>query len=149
MASSIRVMGSDARAVSVKEADIKKVLTSNQTVADQNALTIHVVYAQPDKVWQKTLLLPPGTTVGQALVASGFSRDFPDHSSGEMVVGIYGRACSRNRVLTDEDRIEIYRPLVFDPMQSRRRRALHRKAATAGLHPVRARGVAKRTSKEG
>ncbi|TAL76730.1 MAG: RnfH family protein [Burkholderiaceae bacterium] len=148
MASSIRVIGPDTRAVSVKETDIKKVVISNQTATDHKALTIHVVYAQPDKVWQKTLLLPPGTTVGQALVASEFSCCFPDHPSGEMVVGIYGRTCSRNRVLTDEDRIEIYRPLVFDPMQSRRRRALHRKAATAGPHPARTYGVAKRTSKE-
>src|SRR3546814_10501406 len=53
---------------------------------------------------------------------------FPSTWCFRSKVGVYGQECTLDRVLTDGDRVEIYRPLVFDPMESRRRRALHRKA---------------------
>lgn len=98
--------------------------------ADADApLNVQIVYAQADTAWLKTLSVPLGTTVGQALSASSFAQEFPGYAAaGSLVVGLYGQVCSTDRVLADGDRIEIYRPLVFDPMESRRRRALHRKA---------------------
>ena len=41
---------------------------------------------------------------------------------------MFGQACEFDRVLADQDRVEVYRALVFDPMESRRRRAVHRQA---------------------
>jgi putative ubiquitin-RnfH superfamily antitoxin RatB of RatAB toxin-antitoxin module len=38
-------------------------------------------------------------------------------------IGVYGRRCEADTPLCDGDRVEIYRPLNFDPMESRRRRA--------------------------
>ncbi|HWK62981.1 MAG TPA: RnfH family protein [Eoetvoesiella sp.] len=101
---------------------------ASSTAAGPAAMTVQVVYARPGAVWHKTLALPPGATLGQALEASGFAEAFPDAAAGRPAAGIYGQACSEERVLADGDRIEIYRPLVFDPMESRRRRALHRQA---------------------
>lgn len=92
-------------------------------------MNIQVVYAQPDAVWQVDVQLPPGATVQAALDASGYAQQFPDHAGKLPVVGIYGQRCNMDRVLVDGDRIEIYRPLTFDPMESRRRRAVHRKEA--------------------
>lgn len=92
-------------------------------------LSIQVVYAQADETWLKTLSVAPGTTVGQALSASGFAQEFPACAAeASLAVGLYGQVCSSDRILADGDRIEIYRPLMFDPMESRRRRAQHRKA---------------------
>ena len=98
--------------------------------ADANApLNVQIVYAQADAAWLKALSVAPGTTVGQALSLSSFAQEFPGYAAaGALAVGLYGQVCSIDRVLADGDRIEIYRPLVFDPMESRRRRALHRKA---------------------
>jgi putative ubiquitin-RnfH superfamily antitoxin RatB of RatAB toxin-antitoxin module len=45
---------------------------------------------------------------------------------------VYGRACAPDHVLQDGDRLEIYRPLDFDPQESRRRRAAHRRAGGKG-----------------
>ena len=92
-------------------------------------LNVRIVYAQADTVWLKALSVAPGTTVGQALSDSGFAQEFPDcAAAGAVAFGLYGQVCSIDRILADGDRIEIYRPLIFDPMESRRRRALHRKA---------------------
>lgn len=91
-------------------------------------IRVELVYAEPAEVWLKPLVLPKGSTVGDAIAASGFSSRFPDYPMHGLKVGVYGRLCDTERLLSDLDRVEIYRPLVFDPMESRRRRALHRKA---------------------
>jgi hypothetical protein len=38
-------------------------------------------------------------------------------------VGIHGRVCDRSTVVRPGDRIEIYRPLLADPREERRKRA--------------------------
>ncbi|NYT82440.1 RnfH family protein [Alcaligenaceae bacterium] len=93
-----------------------------------DTIRIELVYAEPAGVWLKPLVLPQGSTVGDAIAASDFSIRFPDYPMQELKVGVYGQLCDTERPLSDSDRVEIYRPLVFDPMESRRRRALHRKA---------------------
>lgn len=93
-----------------------------------NEISIEVVYAQEQSVWRLALKLAAGSTIEQAMAASGFARCFPDYPQESLAVGIYGQARSVDHVLADGDRIEIYRPLIFDPMESRRRRAAHRKA---------------------
>lgn len=94
----------------------------------ENVIRVQVVYAEPDSVWQVDLHLTGGATVAQALEASQFAGRVPGYPQEALVVGIYGQACDLGRLLADGDRIEIYRPLVFDPMESRHRRALHRQA---------------------
>lgn len=89
---------------------------------------VQLVYAEADSLWQKTLRLPADTTVGQALTASLFATENPAYPRASLRVGIFGQECSPDRLLVHGDRIEVYRPLVFDPMESRRRRAVHRKA---------------------
>ena len=91
-------------------------------------VSVQLVYAQPDQVWSVKLTLQVGTTVAQALQASGFYQQFPQIQPESLRVGIFGRECSVQQGVNAEDRIEIYRPLVFDPMESRRRRAAHKKS---------------------
>ena len=94
---------------------------------DPSTIRVQVIYAAgPDDVWRAPLSVPPGCTVGQAIEASGFAQRFPGEAAAGYATGIYGQACPSTRVLADGDRVEIYRPLSFDPMESRRRRALHR-----------------------
>lgn len=92
-----------------------------------SAISVQIVYAQPHTVWQRQLRLLPGATVGQAMQASGFFQQHPDFDASSVVTGIYGRVCAAEQALSDGARIEVYRPLIFDPMESRRRRAAHRK----------------------
>jgi len=90
---------------------------------------VSVVYAECGNAWQTKLAVPAGTDVGTVFRLSGFAEAFPDYPSEAPAVGIFGRRCHLEEPVAEGDRIEIYRPLDFDPMESRRRRAEHRKAA--------------------
>ena len=46
-------------------------------------------------------------------------------------IGVFGKLRQFSELARPGDRIEIYRPLVVDPKESRRRRAQHKSRATA------------------
>lgn len=108
-------------------------------------VTVTLVFAESDRVWQTQLKVAQGTDIATAIKKSGFSDAFPDYPVQTPAVGIFGRRCDPAEVLEQGDRIEIYRPLRYDPMESRRRRAAHRKAAEKqkAFRPRRNRGVSK------
>ncbi|MYN12178.1 RnfH family protein [Pusillimonas sp. TS35] len=88
---------------------------------------IQVMYAAgPTSIWTASLTLPMGACVSDAIEASGVLSQFPALHEAPLQAGIYGQACTLSRMLADGDRVELYRPLNFDPMESRRRRALHK-----------------------
>jgi len=95
---------------------------------DASGETLHVTvcHAAASGAWQQVVRLPRGATLAQAIAASDFAAHFPHVDAIAAGVGVYGVACAPTRVLQDGDRVEIYRPLVFDPMESRRRRARHK-----------------------
>lgn len=98
----------------------------HDTTPDDALISIEIIYARPESVWRRALQLPQTSTVNRALIRSGFFDEFPEYSEASVKVGIYGQQCGLERLLNEHDRVEIYRPLVFDPMESRRRRARHR-----------------------
>ena len=79
-------------------------------------LPVQVCWAMPEEAHVRDLLVAPGTTVEQALLQNGI-----DPSA--QPVGIYGKKRVPDTVLRAHDRIELYRPLIADPKDSRRRRA--------------------------
>ena len=87
-----------------------------------------VAYATPGREFIKLLDVAPGTTIVQAIEASGVLEAFPDINLATQPVGIYGKKKPPETVLRPRDRIEIYRPLVADPKDSRRRRAAKKAA---------------------
>jgi hypothetical protein len=87
-----------------------------------------VAWASPTAQRTWSLRLPVGATVAEALHAARLldarSGDpLPDVHWERAPVGVFGIACARSTVLTDGDRVEIYRPLQVDPKEARRRRA--------------------------
>lgn len=95
-------------------------------MGNEPMLVVELVYALPHTVWRKQVVLPMGATALEAVQSSGVLSDFPELDGGHLTLGIFGRLCTHQHVLRDGDRVEIYRPLVFDPMESRRRRQQHR-----------------------
>ncbi|MES2298228.1 MAG: RnfH family protein [Pseudomonadota bacterium] len=73
------------------------------------------------------LLLPlqvaPGTTIGQAIAQSGVLAAAPEIELSTYPVGVYGKKKGLDTLVRVHDRIEIYRPLLADPKDSRRLRA--------------------------
>lgn len=80
-------------------------------------MRIEVVYALPQRQEQVQLDLAPGSTVLDAIQASGL----PQFKLGR--AGVWGRPASPDMPLREGDRVEIYRPLIADPKEIRRRRA--------------------------
>lgn len=88
-----------------------------------DALDIEVVYAGPDRQWRVPLKVPAGTTVIEAIEASGLRSRIPMLALDPTSVGVFGRRVAPETPLRDGDRVEIYRPLRADPKELRRARA--------------------------
>lgn len=68
---------------------------------------------------QLQLRLPAGSTLGAALMASGY---FEPAELGHLKVGIWGRLKPLSTPLRAGDRVEVYRGLTVDPKEARRQR---------------------------
>jgi putative ubiquitin-RnfH superfamily antitoxin RatB of RatAB toxin-antitoxin module len=90
---------------------------------------IVVVYATPQDEFLHPMRVAPGTTIGQAIEGSGVLSRFPEINLVTQPVGIYGKKKTLDTVLRERDRIEIYRPLLADPKDSRRKRAAKKAGA--------------------
>ncbi len=76
----------------------------------------------PRQVQTVPLRLPPGSTALQALKASGLAEHLGAGLLDQLGLALWGRACEPGTVLRDQDRLELLRPLVVDPKESRRER---------------------------
>jgi len=96
------------------------------------SINIEVAYALPEKQVIRAVNVDAGTTIGAAIVQSGIMMDFPDLELEDAKVGIFGKAAVMTTVLSDGDRVEIYRPLIADPKEVRRKRAAEGKVMKKG-----------------
>lgn len=92
-------------------------------------LQVYVCYATPQREFLRPMRVEPGTTIGQAIEQSGVLVEFPEINLVTQPVGIYAKKKTLETVLRERDRIEIYRPLIADPKDSRRKRAAKKEAA--------------------
>jgi hypothetical protein len=86
-------------------------------------VTVEVVLVRSDLQVLHRVQLPAGSTVEDALAASGLAEETRSSS-----VGIYGKTVAAGTVLQEGDRVEIYRPLRADPKDLRRLRAARKRA---------------------
>ena len=96
--------------------------------------TIHVevVYARPERQEVASITLPAGSTVGQAIEASGLRAKYPEIDPAKNKLGIYAKLAKVDTALRDRDRVEIYRPLIADPKEVRKQRAAEGKVMKKG-----------------
>lgn len=95
-------------------------------MADPALIRVQVCYATPQRQLLLNVTLAAGATLHQAIKASGLLQQAPEIDISVWRVGIYGKLKTLDTELRDHDRVEIYRPLIADPMESRRRRASKR-----------------------
>lgn len=89
------------------------------------SMRIEVVYALAQEQDLVILDLPSGSTVQEAIYASGLLQRLPEIELSR--VGVWGRPVRPDTRLRDRDRVEIYRPLIADPKEIRRKRAAGRR----------------------
>ncbi|GAB1262417.1 RnfH family protein [Aurantivibrio plasticivorans] len=106
------------------------------TSVESNAFEVEVAYATVEKQKIIALRVMPGTTALQAAEISGITMEFPEIDLSTAKMGIFGKALGAKGLksaaeyeLQPRDRVEIYRPLIADPKEVRRKRAAKNKAS--------------------
>lgn len=98
-----------------------------------DGIRVEVIYALADRQELVNLTLPEGATVHQAVEASGLLQKYPEIEPGRTnKLGIFAKLVKSDTLLRDRDRVEIYRPLIADPKDVRRKRAEEGKAMKKG-----------------
>lgn len=96
------------------------------------SISIEVVYALACQQDVIALRLPAGSTVQQAIEASGLLARYPEIDLKKNKFGIFAKLAKGDAVLRDKDRVEIYRPLIADPKAVRQARAAEGKVMKKG-----------------
>ena len=92
-------------------------------------LEVIVVYALPERQFREVVNVAPGSTVRDAVLASGVLEVFSEIDLETVPVGIFSRRVELDTQLTDGDRVEIYRRLQLSPSEARRLRAERKKVS--------------------
>ena len=91
-------------------------------------MIVEVAYAMPYKQSLISIEIKNGSTLKEAIEASGILETFEQIDLTKDRVGIFAKFASLDTILRDKDRVEIYRPLVADPKKARKDRAAEGKA---------------------
>lgn len=95
-------------------------------------IKIEMVYALPHEQTLLKLEVPGNSTIADALRISGLAEKHPEIDLEKGKFGLYGKLSKTDTVLREKDRIEIYRPLLADPKEVRRKRAEEGKVMKKG-----------------
>ena len=95
-------------------------------VIEVTVIEVTVIYATISEQEPVILTLPKGTLLLEAINASRLTERFPEIAQRPLVMGVFGEIIHdpARFVLADGDRVEIYRPLLFDPKEARRNRVV-------------------------
>jgi hypothetical protein len=95
-------------------------------------MNVEVIYALPTQQPLLRVKLGEGATVEDAIRASGVLDTFPEIDLTKNKVGIFSKLVKLDEKVRDRDRVEIYRPLIADPKEVRRKRAEEGKVTRKG-----------------
>lgn len=113
----------DPNAENVDIADVDAEVEAGAS-GDKGQITVRVVFALPEKQYVKDLSLTAGASVQDAIDASGLVDKIEGLVIDPKMVGIFGAKVPLDQALQAGDRVEIYRPLIADPKEARRQRAV-------------------------
>ncbi len=91
-------------------------------------MIVEVAYVLAEKQSLISIEVEKGTTLKEAVEASGILDTFEEIDLSKDRVGIFSKFATLETVLREKDRVEIYRPLIADPKQVRKERAALGKA---------------------
>ena len=86
-------------------------------------MLIEVAYAKPEKQIIISIDVEDNCIIEDAIKQSDILSQFPEIDLDNNKVGVFGKAAKLTDTLRENDRVEIYRPLIADPKESRRARA--------------------------
>lgn len=95
-------------------------------------IKVEVSFARPDSQVIIPLKVERGATVEDAIRQSNIMETFPEIDLAVNKVGIFGKLGKLENTLREGDRVEIYRKLIADPKEVRRKRAAEGKVTKKG-----------------
>ena len=93
------------------------------TAMNEETVAIEVVFAVPEKQQVIQLEVPQGTLIRDAIRLSCIESHFPNYDFSILPVGVWMEVKPRTYVVQSGDRIQIYRSLITNAKDARRRRA--------------------------
>jgi len=91
-------------------------------------MIVEVAYAIANKQSLISIEVENGTTLKEAVLASGILDTYKEIDLSKDRVGIFSKFATLETILREKDRVEIYRPLIADPKKVRKERAAKGKA---------------------
>ena len=90
----------------------------------ENKISITVAYASETEQVEIALEMPVDSTVRHAIERSQILRRFPEINLAVNKIGLFGQLATLETLLYPGDRVEIYRPLKYDPKEMRRKKVI-------------------------
>jgi putative ubiquitin-RnfH superfamily antitoxin RatB of RatAB toxin-antitoxin module len=101
-------------------------------MAESEMIHVEVAYATPETQVIIPLDVSAGTTLEEAIQQSGLLKQFPEIDLEVNKVGVFGKLGKLSQALREKDRVEIYRKLIADPKEVRKKRAAEGKKMRKG-----------------
>lgn len=101
-------------------------------LTENSLINVEVLYALPQEQAMLKIQVHSGKTIEEAIKMSGVLEKHPEIDLATNKVGIFSKLSKLDTVLRDRDRVEIYRPLIADPKEVRRKRAEEGKVMKKG-----------------
>ncbi len=108
-------------------------MAGQNSMAEQltGELQVEVAYAKADTQKIIALTVPEGTSLYETAERSRIVDLFPEIDLATIKMGVFGKLepNPRERLIKNGERVELYRPLIADPKEVRKRRAEQAKRA--------------------
>jgi len=101
-------------------------------MGNQDDIMVEIAYARADDQVIIPIEVKPGTTLEHAIKQSGILETFSEIDLSKNKVGIFGKIKKLENELREGDRVEIYRALIADPKEVRKKRAAEGKKMRKG-----------------
>lgn len=98
----------------------------------ETKIRVEVAYGRLDEQVILEVEAESGLTVGEAVERSGILQRFPEIDLAQNKLGVFGKVTKLDAKLNPGDRVEIYRPLIADPKEQRKKRAAQGKQMKKG-----------------
>ena len=98
----------------------------------EGRVRVEVAFAREDEQVILTVEGGVGFTAREAIERSGILQRFPEIDLTVNKIGVFGKVAKLDRVLESGDRVEIYRPLIADPKEARKKHAAKGKVMRKG-----------------